>query len=579
MRKQGTPRLLATVGVLALVTLVGASCTTPANGTTAPPTASANEPPDQQLAPVTNDGLDAHFSFPKFTMTVQASSGVAQAGDNLAATPQATPDEAKVPFYTDVPGPGVALALPNRAQPRTPLTVVFDYSKDPGAFAGLPATMVPAVLAQSDTVDEPDVLLSHWNPTTHQLTADTTHLTSFWPVLLDFGKLRDRLDGALNGYLGFAKGKPSCVGQPATVAGVTYAAQPVKRDVVWPCLSERDGRLVVTLNANSPLGWALEPTPRAAETHYSFPANLNDLAGSTYAAILGPVVGASTVLLPGGSTELVFDAANPPRQVGLRAEAGLTLVNNLMYAVHVAFPTTKIFEGENVVQCVSDLLKSPEYTDDRSGAGFGDLNKGLLKCLTLAVQHMDNSAGNLVTRFANSTVGSLLSMLPDGVTLLGTSLRGLIGEFTGENTATLTVSSSGEPPAASSAPTPDAAQPIRLELSGERTANGSGVKVAPNVFRLSAATGRYDMNYAWHLISPPPYGDRFCRQHIRITDSSGRQLYGYDQQDFNACAGGGAWASNTVITEPGTYTLTVDLEQVKGRPPVHGAQVVTVIAP
>jgi hypothetical protein len=556
-----------------MVALMSAGCTAASSPGGAHPTGATTAAPTSSAAA---DGISAHFQLDDFALTVSAPNGVAEAP--LTAVPAPSPPPEGVPYYTDAQGRGVALTLPGDAQPDAPLTLTFDFSAHPDALAGVSDARIPVVVAKSVGVDEPEVLASRWDPEHRILTATTTHLTSFFPSLLDVGKLRDRLVGALKGYLGQASEKPSCVGQPVTVAGATYTVNPVARDIVWPCLEARDGKIVLTVHANSPLGWILYGAPAPSDTHISFPPELDGAAtASIYKTILAPAVGTGTFLVPGGSTELVFDPSAPPQHVSLRAEAAMTLVNDLVYGLHAAFPKSTALLLTDTVQCIATVVKGTQYEGDTSGVAYGDLNKGLIGCVKLAVEHLVNDPADLAKSFANRTVGAVLTLL-DGGGLLITSLRGVIGEFTGENTADLVIQSSAGTPA-SATPTPVANQDGTLHVYFARTANGNGEILSPTLFRLDPLSRWFDLNYFWHVESPPPWGDRFCLAHVRITDSAGHELNRHDMSDFNACVGGGAWAANTRITTPGVYTITVDAEQVRGRATLHATQQVTVLAP
>ena len=72
--------------------------------------------------------------------------------------------------------------------------------------------------------------------------------------------------------------------------------------------------------------------------------------------------------------------------------------------------------------------------------------------MTQATNHLRNKPIDSLATLASRSLGAVLSLGPDIATQLAANLRGFIGEFTGENTETITVRA--DQPTTSSTPPP-----------------------------------------------------------------------------------------------------------------------------
>lgn len=180
---------LASVAVLISALLWVAACSSAAGGhsgsTSTARSSSAAKP-----------GLLASVTTSDYVLSVSGS----HSSEALSASPSATSLSNNQP-YISAAGAGVDVRYSDQSQPSSPLTLDFDMGKN-STFSPSD-TLVPAVIAMGESSSEPEVLRSAWNPATHVLSADTTHLSSFWPGLIDVGKIKSQVGGAIAGYLGW----------------------------------------------------------------------------------------------------------------------------------------------------------------------------------------------------------------------------------------------------------------------------------------------------------------------------------------------------------------------------------------
>ncbi|WP_139279828.1 DUF6777 domain-containing protein [Rhodococcoides yunnanense] len=120
------------------------------------------------------------------------------------------------------------------------------------------------------------------------------------------------------------------------------------------------------------------------------------------------------------------------------------------------------------------------------------------------------------------------------------------------------------------------AAPAVVNLETVITTNGAGVTVGPDHFRVSERFERdgvhyADTNYRWTITRPKGSDLGYCRGHVTVLDSAGVVLVQHDDTDFNACHGGGNFASSLELNKAGTYTVVVDIEMERG-PTLHATR-------
>jgi hypothetical protein len=238
--------------------------------------------------------------------------------------------------------------------------LAFDFSGKTAPEAS--DDVAPAILAVAEGGTEPEVLRSKWDPATQTLSAHTDHLSSFFPISVDLKALGTNFSNAVNGFLGLAGAKPACVGQSLIVDTTTYTVEPESIPAAWPCLSASGDAISVDLSSNSPNAWIVRSEPVAAEKNVDLSPDFKNLVGrAAYDTLFAGSVGNGTVLLPSGSTHLRFVKANPPHQVTLRADPGMTLINGFIVGLDTLFPNSKLLSVPGMLDCVKPLV--PKFTE------------------------------------------------------------------------------------------------------------------------------------------------------------------------------------------------------------------------
>jgi hypothetical protein len=540
--------LAALISIVGVVATAASGCGT---GDKAPGP-SAKSSPAITSTPSTDRSLDTNA----FKVTVSAD----QSTPPLTVTASNQPPP-QLPDFLTGNDPGVDVAMPNGAQPNKPVTLKFDFSGKP-AF-GTPGT-VPAVAAVSEGMTEPEVLPSQWDPSTHTLVAQTDHLSFFLPINLDLKRFGDRITNALNGFLGLSSGKPGCVGEKLVVDDTTYTLNPPTVPAAWPCLSRSGDKISVDLSANSPNGWIVRSNPVTSDQSVDLTA---DVAGAfdqaAYRTLFAPSVGNGTFMLPGGTTHLRFDKANPPREVMLRADPGVTLINGAFLAFHALFPSSKLWDIPDVVTCVNTLVTS-NFGGDPTGAAFGNDVEGLTKCMTQATDHLRGKPIDSVATLASRSLGAVLSLGPDIASQLAANLRGFIGEFTGENTETIAVLAD-QHTTTTSTPSPSGAAVIdRVDVTTwayDRT-EGDTYK-ADN-------TGGKQIEVFWKSFAGSKEVRSGCKSTVRIEGPGANET----KQESNC----DSYDPGTFLKvhNPGVYTVTVTVQQ-DGQPDITAQRTVTIL--
>jgi hypothetical protein len=243
------------------------------------------------------------------------------------------------------------------------------------------------------------------------------------------------------------------------------------------------------------------------------------------------------------------------------------------------FPDSKMFDLPGVVNCLKPFTTGQGGLDP-TGADIGSDTRVLIDCVTNttdAVSGKPTPANPLqwAKNLAAKTLRAVLSLGPDIANQLAASVRGVIGEFSGENSETITVHAD-TPTTTTSAP----GGPATLNLSTTGLEAGGGLMLSPDHFKFSQRShdkqGYYvDLSYRWTINRPEGSDLGYCKGHITVTDGGGTTVFHQDDDGFNACEGGGGWGAHIKVYNPGVYTVTADIEMERG-PNLHGTTQFTV---
>ncbi|WIM89094.1 hypothetical protein PT015_06415 [Candidatus Mycobacterium wuenschmannii] len=544
--------------ILAAVLIATAVCSCSGHGSS-----SANHSATSTTAKGTETSLDTK----SYRLTVNDASG------SVTIAPSSQ-DPPKAQSYLAIAAPGATVELPGGKQPSGPLTLTYDFHGKPLPFK---PGQLPAVVALSEGTTEPEVLPSHWDSERQILTAQTTHLSGFFPFTIDVNALGRQVTQALNGYLGLSSPQPACVGKALVVDDTTYTLDPTTVPAAWPCLSRNGNDVSVDLVSNSPLGWVVRSRPVSTNQGPEFAPDVSQWIDSAfYQTVFAPSVGDGTVLLPGGTTHLQFGLTSPPELIGLRADPGVTLINGFLLGMHAMYPGAKVFDIPGVVSCLKPFTTIAGETIP-SGADLGGRMRPLIDCVTSGTDAVSTNpiadAGRWAGNIATKSLNAVLSLGPDIANQLAATLSGFFGEFTGQNTETINVRTDKRA-------TPVASGPATLTLSTKGLEAGGGLMIGPNHYKFSPKShdkkGYYvDLSYRWTIDRPENSDLGYCKGHITVTDSSGATVYREDDDGFNACQGGGGWGAHIKLYNAGTYTVSAAIDMERG-PTLHGTVQFTV---
>jgi hypothetical protein len=518
-----------------------------------------SSPKSEPTNPTSVKSAGTTLDTPGYKVSVTGAPSEPASAFRVTSNPQTPP---KVQPYITSTAAGVSVSLPDGRQPSAPLTLTFDFRGKPAPV--LPGQL-PAVVALSEGVSEPEILRSHWDPDHQTLTAQSTHLSGFFPFAVNVEALGQQVTQALSGYLGLSSAKPDCVGKPLVVDGTTYTLDPVTVPAAWPCLSRRGSDISVDLASNSPLGWVVRSEPVSRDQGPDLAPDVGQAIDlGFYQTVFAPSVGNGTMLLPGGSTHLRYSKTDPPRVVGLRADPGVTLINGFLLGLHALYPSSKIFDLPGIVDCLKPFAATGGGTMP-SGTDIGARTRPLIDCVTSGTDAVPTNPAtvglNLLTNnIATKSLGAVLSLGPDVANQLAASLSGFFGEFTGQNTETLAV------------------------LAGQHTTSGGGAESA--IDRVDVTTWAYDRVEGDTYKADNTGGKQievfwksFAGAHqVRSGCNSTLRIEGPGANETKERSGCDAYDPGLFVKlpNPGVFTVTVTVRP-DGQPPITAHRTVTVL--
>ncbi|WP_201452989.1 hypothetical protein [Rhodococcus sp. T7] len=501
-------------------------------------------------------------------VTATGDSGIAAADTPLVITPAPDLAPGSASSLSSTQG-GVSIALGDDLQPKTPLTLTFEIPPGDTTFDGLGADIDPVLVAISKSnPDISELLPASWDPDARTLTATTTHLSDFYPGKIDLSGLREKISDNVAGFLSTKVDAPSCYGKVVTIGAVTYETTAPNEQVVWPCLSERNGNLVLSLHSNSSLGWIVRSVPAPVERH-----ELTDLTASAvantavYASLLGSDVDDGTLLLPLGTSELTFNPQDVPRKVDMRVQAAMTLVDIGMHGASMLWggnewlEAANPFTAEDLAGC-ADTNFALSAVAGASDTQVGEMSRTLLDCTTALGGGVVESSALGLSESGREMIGTKLqglASLPKSASLLSSAVTGLGGEFTGKNSASVVIRARGGDAVDVSAVPDEVFDIERFEMDNKLTEPVFvGRKVGPYQYKLNDE-GHADITYKWTAVTGDDreINTEFCQVVVSI---DGPQQF-FDDVKTAQCSGGYSSSFGGIFKfradHPGEYTIKI----------------------
>ena len=373
-----------------------------------------------------------------FTVAVNgasASGGMAVASSGtavtLAVTKHAFPGALAKDF---VPlGEPVRLRLAHDRQPvaRITLHLRVDTAKVTKADWSTPKTY--AVLTQSAGSSHPTLLPATYDPTSHVLTAVTSHLSWFQPVQFDARSVLTTAVDEIASALRLRFSEPACAKQKAAA---THAGFQYSLDSSWAassCLSADATSLTVDVSALTGLPFKADSGRFGTVTPLPGISTSGVFSTGIYDVLFG--FDGSHLLAPGGQLRFRF-AGTPPAKITFTQAPAMLLVAILIETFQTILATLDIkvdaLEKLDKADCLSGVVTSAQD----AGAKLDATSAGALVSATITCLGTQVSAG------PGAVIWAIMTAAP---TLLATSILGVVTSLIGKGSFSLTFTRKAEP--------------------------------------------------------------------------------------------------------------------------------------
>lgn len=543
-------------------------------------------------AKVETSGVEVSGTVDGVRVTASAPGDVAEEGTVMALSPSNAP-EAEIPVAV-ASLKSFSLVLGQERQPHAPITLTIDLSEEPQFYEQISDTVFPVIAVDTDNPEIRDLLRVDWDPATKTATATTNHLSDFRVTLVDAGKaLSDAVKsvtaqmgalpqaGAASEEAGTSPrgGAPrsSCSKEDLVIGATTYTLISPARGEVEACLRAQDENAQLQFTSRSSQYFTVTSQPAARFENGSMPLPSTEQVtvwlfqqGQGKAGVLTPE-GSGTLTIPTDVTTTVRLDADPSA-----LQIKTVLKGMEMLGVEGDELVTLFQAGTAGYDCLVTGHKSVTRPVKEPPEEFTRALTDIAQCAwSVGEMAIEDTKSRLLHRMG--VAGTLILDLPNQFVA---NVTGALGEFSGDNHLEFTVRVETEAPEVTSASsTPNGES--NLELATMITSNGFGFTRGQNLYALSNTHkdgGRYyaDINFHWRLNRGEGSDLGYCRPHVQITTSDGRPVADYELDTFNACQGGGAFATNTKIFDPGDYQVIADIETQRGGT-YHATQMFTVI--
>ncbi|GAA4749126.1 hypothetical protein GCM10023217_19190 [Gordonia alkaliphila] len=334
---------------------------------------------------VTDTGID--FSSEDFV--VRADGGVAPVGTEVTVTPS----EAALPGdwaqFATAAGPAADITLEDGRQPATPISIEFTKVANEKANFVLTETdgeveLLPRIPGQ-------------------RLATETTHLSTFWPVVFDVNRYGAYAGDAIGTALNISSEPPSCYRGDGVNAAGSARVSKVAGNVLYPCIETNGSDAELSLQSNSGLTWTVATDP---QWRPMLPTTFK-LSSAVTASAWGNADPALTrgaaLLLPEATTILTTDSF-VATEVKAVVNPVLSQIRTGALAVDIFVPD-QIAKNMTKASCATDLLQSSTGT------------------IAAAVMQ---SAASCVGSVVGGSAAEVIGIVVDGGGALWTQLEGIV---------------------------------------------------------------------------------------------------------------------------------------------------------
>jgi len=400
--------------------------------------AASTTPPESQItALVGEEGFDIRIG----SVHVFAPGGVAAPGTRISVSTPNEPAPTEFAAFSSAVGQPVRVVLGDGQQPQQPVTIVFDL-RDTELSSTVSDETPLAVISRWEDSETQVPMTGIWDADDQTLTVVADHLSWFWPLLLDLDRV---VTDFLNDLLGLQYPRPECAYTPLTVGTAEYSVAPISDDVVWPCLGQDNGQIVVELHSNSILPWAVKTIPSVSGTVAGSFKDSGPALAAIYQGLFGLFGDQRSVVMPGDTTSFRFNPSNPPQRVGIKMEPGLFMVSTLLWMVE--FILSILFKGGGrkpdaviasvgALDCFTEIINtSYEITDDQQ-------MEGIVTSTLTCIQELFEDAPALSGKLLAASIATVVGMLVSGAGFIAGYAIAAMRELTDTDTFTFTISQS-----------------------------------------------------------------------------------------------------------------------------------------
>lgn len=323
---------------------------------------------------------------------------------------------------------GLRVDLGDGLQPAQPVTLVFPLDRDE-----LPAVEDPAqllVVRSTSTDGQVRLHTGTYDAENATYTVNVDHLSNFQVFRLDLDAVLREVHTAVMQGLNLEYPKPDCVGQTATIDGVTYNV--ISPPQSWICLESDGDDLIVTASPNSAIPFVVTSQPSAALMTLPSDVTLATSTIITIARSLNFIGTGQAAVMPGAHAELRYQPAPDAATLTFEQYPVLllmailaTTVETITIVLGIPFVLADLL---NDLQCLGTVAATANRGVALDGETTGGVIRAFFDCVGPLMGDALGPAGVIITAILGAAPSYLIA-----------SLLGLVNVLTGQSRAKVTL--------------------------------------------------------------------------------------------------------------------------------------------
>ncbi|POH71934.1 hypothetical protein CVS27_18005 [Arthrobacter glacialis] len=255
-----------------------------------------------------------------------------------------------------------------------------------------------ALVHQRKDAAEPELMRVAWNPDTKEVNAQVPADGEFWAVHVDVSQVLKTVQSGVEKTAEMAASKPSCVGQQAAAAGMTFDAPSPAG--AWICLRESTGKVVVSVSASTSVPLRLATAEQRFGAAVPNPTILNPYFQQVFTPLVKGA-NARAGAVPGAAVEFELSAAGADQtEWTFQPYPALFLLNYLSIMVAATLESQENLEDfdATTAACVAPLVDTTMEQISLASSWAVPFVEGFMDCVAKTVQispRMDVILGSL----------------------------------------------------------------------------------------------------------------------------------------------------------------------------------------